>query len=211
MNLETLRLLQAKGLSLDDIIEVAAAMERKSDPTNADRQARYREKRKANKENVTRYRNGVTPPNDSILTPGVSSSDDEENTKPRRKRGPVCVRPDDIPEQLWSDWQAHRAKHRADAGQTTLDAYRREADRVGWTLEQALTEQISRGWRGFKAKWVQDDGRPAQPAKPFGSLRGSRPNPALDMVLQAERELQAEAFREDQGFDWPSGPALPSC
>lgn len=58
MRAETMRLLAHKGLSLDDIIEVAACEERRSDPTNAERQARHR----------ARKRNGVTvtvlPPND---------------------------------------------------------------------------------------------------------------------------------------------------
>lgn len=194
MNLETLRLLQAKGLNLDDIIEVAAAMERKADPTNAERQARYREKRKTNKANVTRYSNGVTPPNDSILTPGVIPSDDGKHT-PRQKRGPVCVRPDDISEQLWDDWKAHRAKHRGSADQTTITAYRREADRVGWSLEQALTEQISRGWRGFKAKWVQDDGR--EPGKHHADQRTGATG--VD-----KRSSLARAI--DEGLDWLDRP-----
>lgn len=42
-----------------------------------------------------------------------------------------------------------------------------------------------------------------------GSLRGLRPDPALDMFLQAQRDLQAEAEREGAGLDFPSWPALP--
>lgn len=42
------------------------------------------------------------------------------------------------------------------------------------------------------------------------SLRGSRPDPALDMLIQAERELQAEAEREGQVIDLTARLALPA-
>lgn len=45
MNAATLRLLAEKGLSIEDIIEVAESLERKSDPTAAERQSRYRQRR----------------------------------------------------------------------------------------------------------------------------------------------------------------------
>lgn len=160
---------------------------------NAERQQRFRDRRKVRKQtrNDSNALRDVTPPIEDHTPQSVISSNDEKQTQPRKQRGPVCVRPDDIPEQLWGDWVAHRTKHRADAGQTTLDAYRREADRVGWTLEQALTEQISRGWRGFKAKWVQDDGRnQAQ----FGqSARPSLVDIGRAVAADLEREAQARA------------------
>ena len=31
----------------------------------------------------------------------------------------------------------------------------KEAQKAGWTLEQALAECAARGWRGFKAEWVK--------------------------------------------------------
>lgn len=51
-------------------------------------------------------------------------------------------------------------------------------------------------------------GRPHQ--NPERGLRGSRPDPALDMLIQAERELQAEAERESQVIDFAPRAALPA-
>lgn len=148
-----------KGLSGQDIADIAKAGEVKVDRTAAERQARHRAKSRV-------ARNGVTSRRDPLIedhNPGSHISPDGENeNKPRKPRGSVCVRPDDIPDELWKAWVDHRLKHKADAGQTTIDAYRREADEVGWTLQQALTEQIQRGWRGFKAKWVKDDDQTQQ-------------------------------------------------
>lgn len=45
-NAASLSLLREKGLSLDDVIEVATAMESTKDNTNAERQRRYRDRRR---------------------------------------------------------------------------------------------------------------------------------------------------------------------
>jgi len=218
-----LRALAAAGATTEMIIAAVEAAQAADEARkeakragNAERQQRFRDRRKTRKaeRNDSNALRDVTPPIEDHTPHSVISPDGEKQNKPRKQRGSAGVRPDDIPEELWEAWSAHRAKHRADTGPTTIAAYRREAADVGWTLEQALTEQISRGWRGFKAKWVKEDDRPAprlQPANDFRSVRGSRPNPALDMVLEAERELQAEALRQNPGVDWPPRASLPSC
>lgn len=78
MNAATLRILIEKGLSPEDILAVAEAMESKKDNTNAERQARFRERRKQAKQ--TRYSNGVTPPIDITHTPKTISPDGENET-----------------------------------------------------------------------------------------------------------------------------------
>jgi hypothetical protein len=39
---------------------------------------------------------------------------------------------------------------------TDIKSIQKEADKAGWSLEQALAECAARGWRGFKASWVQE-------------------------------------------------------
>lgn len=68
-------------------------------------------------------------------------------------------RPEEVSEQVWSDFLKHRRKHKADLTTTALAGFRREADRVGWSLERAIEESILRNWRGFKADWVKNDDR----------------------------------------------------
>lgn len=154
MNAATMRLLAAKGLSMDDIIEVAESLEKKADPTNAERQARYRAKRKRNTVTVT----GVSP-NDIYSNP-VSS---DEETSAKRGSGPE--KPDDVTEQTWADFLAHRKAQRAPVSATAIDGIRREAGKASWTLEAALAECVARGWRGFKAEWVAAARAP--PAEPI--------------------------------------------
>lgn len=86
-------------------------------------------------------------------------------------------RPDDVSEQVWSDFLKHRRKHKADLTATALAGFRREADRVGWPLEQAIEESILRNWRGFKADWVKTNDRNGYGNSGFGSPAGSRFQP----------------------------------
>jgi hypothetical protein len=194
MNSDALAFLAAKGLSLAEIIEFARISERKTDRTNAERQARHREKRKAVKgEKVTRYNNGVTPPIEEDHTPQSDISPNGENqTAPRKKRGVLVSKPEDVSEQVWSDFINHRRKVRADVSQTAIAGFRREADRVGWTLEQAISEIVLRGWRGFKAEWIKTDDRGETNQRPVARNRAegdgfSRSLDNLDAALAARR------------------------
>jgi hypothetical protein len=63
-------------------------------------------------------------------------------------------RPDSVPEQVWNDFLKIRKAKKSPLTQTALNAIQNEADNAGWTLEDAITECVSRGWQGFKAEWV---------------------------------------------------------
>jgi uncharacterized protein YdaU (DUF1376 family) len=64
-------------------------------------------------------------------------------------------KPDSVPEQVWNDFIKIRKAKKAPLTQTALNMIEREADNAGWTLEEAITECVSRGWQGFKSNWVQ--------------------------------------------------------
>jgi uncharacterized protein YdaU (DUF1376 family) len=68
-------------------------------------------------------------------------------------------RPADVQESVWDDFCQHRKAQRAAITQTAIDGIEREAKKAGWTLEAALSECVLRGWRGFKADWVQSGGK----------------------------------------------------
>lgn len=73
-------------------------------------------------------------------------------------------KPDDVSEEVWRDFKRHRARH-GGISDRVIAGFRREAAKVGWTLEQAMDESITQGWRGFKAIYVKD--------KPAGGKGGS--------------------------------------
>lgn len=146
MNADTMRLLASKGLSIDDIIEVAESLEKKADRTNAERQARYRSKRKSNAVTVT----GVSP-NDIYSNP--VSSVEETRAAPQKL---VPDKPDEVSEPVWKAFVALRRK-KGGLSDVALAGIRREAGKAGWPLEDALARCVERNWQGFEAKWVEGE------------------------------------------------------
>lgn len=78
------------------------------------------------------------------------------NHKPLTKeKTKALARPHDVCEQVWEDFIAHRKRLKANLTQTALNGILSEAKKAGVTLEAALAECVTRGWRGFKADWIQ--------------------------------------------------------
>jgi hypothetical protein len=68
--------------------------------------------------------------------------------------GALVEKPESVSESVWDDFCKHREARRAIVTKTALDGIRREADKAGWSLEEALAECCARGWVGFKASFV---------------------------------------------------------
>jgi uncharacterized protein YdaU (DUF1376 family) len=75
--------------------------------------------------------------------------------KNKRASAPVVAKPDEVTDQTWTDFLAHRKLKRATVSDTVLDSIRREAQKAGWSLDAALRECVARNWQGFKAEWVK--------------------------------------------------------
>lgn len=173
LTVEQMQFLADKGMSLADAIEFARMFD-KPRSANAERQARYRRRRKGDDEgNVTR---NVTDNADSNVTPSLSPAPSSfpqtpnqhphphthpDNTPARKGRGSKLqppAKPDGVKDQTWADFLDLRARKRADVTATAVDGLRREASKAGWTLEEALTETVTQGWQGFRADWVKERG-----------------------------------------------------
>jgi len=76
-----------------------------------------------------------------------------QKEKAGRSVAAVCC-PEGVDEQVWNDFVSTR---KAKLTQTALDGISREAQKAGWSLEAALRECATRGWRGFKAEWVDKE------------------------------------------------------
>jgi len=78
------------------------------------------------------------------------------NHKPKKEKT-EAIRPIDISESVWDDFIAIRNKVKKPFTETALKIIQREAQKAGFTLEQALETCCARGWQGFEAAWVQKD------------------------------------------------------
>lgn len=91
---------------------------------------------KANQEPITKNQEPISSKEDKAL-----------------KRSTVPLRPDDVSESLWSDFLAIRKAKRAPLTATALDGIKREAEKAGLHLVDAIAYCCEAGWQGFKADW----------------------------------------------------------
>lgn len=59
-----------------------------------------------------------------------------------------------VTEQVAREFLAIRKRKRAPLTELALAGIRREAEGVGWTLDQTLRKCVERGWQGFEGAWV---------------------------------------------------------
>lgn len=80
----------------------------------------------------------------------------ETETKTETKTKTKTGAPEGVSQEVWDSFVEQRRVARAVISDTVINQIRKEADKAGWSLEQALSEISARGWRGFKASWVAD-------------------------------------------------------
>lgn len=104
--------------------------------------------------------------------------------------------PSDVPAEVFADFLTIRKAKRAPLTATALAGIRREADKVGVSLEQALTVCCERGWVGFRADWYHE-GNTAPAGTRTGGNGGAAPNPNKQEALEARNRAVAEKWVAD--------------
>lgn len=112
---------------------------------------------------------GFIEPADSVLAPcrqvapescsegeGETERETEGAAAPTPPRKPRILRPEDVPEQVWTDWLETRKGKRAAVTETAIKHIRAEAGKIGLGLADALQHATAQGWQGFRAAWVKD-------------------------------------------------------
>lgn len=64
----------------------------------------------------------------------------------------IC--PTDVSEETWTDYLTLRKSKKAPVTASVLKGLRKDAEQIGWTLEQVLAIQIKNGWQGFNPEWI---------------------------------------------------------
>lgn len=130
-----------------------------------------------------------TPANSAPITVIEPSIEPSRN----HKTGVPC--PSDVDPQVWADWQVVRKAKKAGAlTATALDGVRREAERAGWPIGDALRECCARGWVGFKADWVAR--KPSGQAAPIS-------------FAQQDEQARRRRWEEMTGRKWPDDGQMP--
>jgi len=102
-----------------------------------------------------------TPPNGEAISPPnatpiatINQEPITTNHKPKRESATIVACPPDVSQQVWDDWVALRKSKKAPITKTVFDGAIVEAKKLGWTLEQFLTEWCNRSSQGLKAEWI---------------------------------------------------------
>lgn len=77
-----------------------------------------------------------------------------DGEKPLRASRAALSAPPDVSAQVWADFLQTRKALKAAVTPTAIAGIRREAQKASLSLEDALRMCCARGWRGFKAEWV---------------------------------------------------------
>lgn len=70
------------------------------------------------------------------------------------KYSSAIAKPECVAQSVWADFQHLRKAKKAPITATALDGIKRESDKAGISLGEALSICCERGWVGFKADWV---------------------------------------------------------
>ena len=87
------------------------------------------------------------------------------NHKPIKNTATTVATPEGVSESVWQEFVSHRKAKKAKVTQLVIDGIVKEADKAGWTLEDALKETIVRNWQSFKADWVLEKQTASQKAQ----------------------------------------------
>jgi hypothetical protein len=79
-------------------------------------------------------------------TPSSSSSSSSSN---------INTPPSGVSPEVWQEFVKHRKAKKAAVTPLVIKGIAEQADKAGWTLENALREIVIRNWQSFDADWVK--------------------------------------------------------
>lgn len=132
------------------------------DGTAAERQKRFRESRKRN---ALRNGDGNAP-----VTRLDADTDTDKETEREEKKSADAPTIPDVPDEVLADFLKIRKAKNAPLTNTAIAGIRREADKAGITMTEALTACCEFSWQGFNAGWYAERQakapRPSQYSRP---------------------------------------------
>jgi hypothetical protein len=201
LNAATIEFLLAKGLSGEDLLEVARRSEARKDPTAAERMARHRAR------NATRNVTRNAPPYEDTSTPSVDVTEASASSTSTVSRNEPFPRPEWADPQAWKDFLANRKRKRMTNSVTAYEQFLGDVDRIAddeWPPGRLLKHAAGKGWGSINDPRENDHGRTNGNRQNGQRLGGPRPDPTLALVRAA-----TAAQRQDAGDYGEARAALP--
>jgi uncharacterized protein YdaU (DUF1376 family) len=93
-----------------------------------------------------------------------------KNQEPRTNKDKgLAGKPDEVSDQIWSDFLRVRKAHNAPITKTALAKIIMESVKANLTVEEVLKLCVEKNWRGFEAEWLKDKKGP----KPLDQFAGA--------------------------------------
>jgi len=133
------------------------------------------------------------------VTEAVTETEEKTKRAPRFDPQKYLVELGVSPD-LATDWIEHRKSVKAKPSKTAIDGIAKEAEKAQMSLSDALRESCSRGWRGFKAEWMENKTKNAR-ASPSGQSWQDRQAETIAILTgrskpnEPERDITGEARR----------------
>jgi hypothetical protein len=87
-------------------------------------------------------------------TPETETETETKKETKTKAKATVVAMPVGVSQSVWDEFIAHRKAKKAKVTDLVIEGITNEANKAGWTLEDALKEIIVRNWQSFKADWV---------------------------------------------------------
>ena len=85
-----------------------------------------------------------------------SNSHIEEKRREKKKREEIAT-PDGVSESTFTDFMKLRKAKRLPWTETVEKSFRKEAEKIKWSMQEVIEYCCKRSWAGFEASWVKTD------------------------------------------------------
>ena len=116
-------------------------------------------------------------------------TDTDTDTEKKKKSASAPTIPE-IPNSLMADFLQVRKAKKAPLTETAMDGIRREADKAGITLTEAITACVENSWQGFRADWYAERQTRTPMAGPLNKQQ----------ALEASNNAIAAKFIKDMNY-----------
>ncbi len=96
----------------------------------------------------------------------------EPEDKAPRFDGKRALLAEGVDAQIAADFLLIRTRKRAPFTKTAMDGMKREAQKAGYTVAQAVTKCCEKGWQGFEARYVENTPPPRASGRPSINATG---------------------------------------
>ena len=100
------------------------------------------------------------PAGDQRVTTNNKEDNIDNSKENNKKKKPLAEKPLSVSVEVWEDFLVHRKSKKALLTETAMKGIITQAEKAGWTLEEALSECCIRNWQSFNAAWVEKKEKP---------------------------------------------------